>query len=85
MPDPRYLPPDWCGHDPDDAERIVLYLHTLDAQRAEIARLRKIEEAARDWVLAEDEKHVIGGDGAWWVRLDRAHRALRAALGEERQ
>lgn len=48
------LPPDWCGHDPtlyiqvaDLTERLEAAESQADRQAAEIARLRKIEEAAR--------------------------------------
>jgi hypothetical protein len=78
------LPPGWCGHIglaegellndlSDKAEYIV-------NQQAEIARLRRIEEAARRVVLEWDEWEVQHGKREYVAReVD----ALRAALEEK--
>lgn len=50
------LPPDWCGHDPDDAGRTALYILALDNQNAEIARLRDdLAHCERAWEDAGNE------------------------------
>jgi len=71
------LPPDWCGHSASDdlfaASNALLSRTTVS--KAEIARLRKIEEAARE--VAEDSS-ATWSDG---IPIDaRLLATLRAAL-----
>jgi hypothetical protein len=74
------LPPDWCGHDiPDNGSWYVL----VDGGPAALARLRRIEAAARAY-LAHDGSGV-GRYGKWRGDFDAMEReaalaALRAAL-----
>jgi hypothetical protein len=49
----------------------------------EIVRLRRIEEAARDWRAALDEYSVRPWDKGAQRRYGDARAALRAALGDE--
>jgi len=74
------LPPDWCGHDPG----LFPFAGRFAALEAEIARLRKIEEAARESIAAIDaDLYREGTPEDWWKR-EAALAALRAALEDER-
>lgn len=68
------LPPDWCGHSSRDREDEAWFMQD------EIARLRKIEEAARAALIELDiiRAHHPGG-GPFIVHID-THADLRAAL-----
>ena len=79
------LPPDWCGHGAYEAEMERLW--ALD--RAEIARLRWIEEAAREAIDAlgfwddGDATRVsypVDRDGCSDAESDRPFVALRVVL-----
>ena len=54
------LPPDWCGHD-RDAIYAEGYLARANEIEATIARLRKIEEAARAWLDWWDAPSELNG------------------------
>ena len=70
------LPPDWCGHSAFDGIQDAM---TITNQTAEIARLRKIEEAARaieTWTVdledpdPEYRLHRVGWEDALRAALD---------------
>ena len=64
------LPPGWCGHSD----------FSMPVYRKEVARLRRIEEAARDASEnAEMHFHQRPSTPMWWVD-SRRMAALRAAL-----
>ena len=58
------LPPDWCGHDPDDAERTALYLHTMNNMNTEIASHRECVESIRVLVADAERAAQIERDNA---------------------
>lgn len=81
------LPDDWCGHDPtlyvqvaDLTERLEAAESQSDREQAEIARLRKIEEAAREITSDREDNYCFSCHDT----LPCAHDDLRAALGAER-
>lgn len=69
------LSPDWCGHGADHRLGVEL----VARQRAEIARLRKIEAAAR---LPRNTKivNLPGYEGVWVAIPEADFDALRAVL-----
>jgi hypothetical protein len=89
------LPPDFCvaGYHPSRDAEIARLRAELDVMRDierglgdiikhEDARLRKIEEAARAYIVAVDVLYRKGTREDWWKR-EATLDALRAALGEE--
>jgi hypothetical protein len=78
------LPDDWCGHGAEMLTVDGILAHNEEVM-ADLARLRKIEEAARvvsDY--AEIHFHERPSTPMWWVS-DRLLHALRAALDKAKE
>ena len=74
----KRLPPDWCGHSQRNTIRALAEQgEFILQQEEEIARLRKIEEAA----VRISDKRTLDGDGYWVSK--REMRYLDAALEEK--